>query len=87
MTRYELEKWRETFTKDIFDNANQFLPVVQKVISGEIDEDEFSTEVVKLTQNARTYDDYKKRMADFIEEYAKELAKAAPVQETDAEGV
>lgn len=70
MTRFELEEWCEKFIKDVFDNANQFMPVMQKLVSGEINDEDFTKEVMELTQNSNIYDDYKKRMADFIEDFA-----------------
>ena len=82
MTRFELEKWCEEFLKEIFDNTNQFMPVFQKLINGDIEEEDFTKELMALTQNANTYESYRKRLADFIEDFA----TAPPKQEVDKKG-
>ena len=70
MTRFELEEWCEKFLKKIFDNSQIFMPILMKMMTEEIEEDEAMRQIAELSQNSDTYTTYKKELADFIQDFA-----------------
>lgn len=77
MIRMELETWCEKFLKEIFENSKPARDMAVKAIEEEWDEDKFMEETYKLvaTQDFKDYAHYSKKLADFIEECAKEIKK------------
>lgn len=73
MTRYELENWCEKFLKDIFENGKPVTEFMAKAIEEDMDEKEIAEGIRKLSSNAKTYTDYKGKLADFIEQFSKEI--------------
>ena len=72
MTRYELESWCEKFLQDIFENGKPILEFMAKAVREDMDEDEMSDGILELGKDSKTYTDYKGKLADFIEDFAKE---------------
>ena len=69
MTRFELEKWCEEFLKSIMENAQPVVQAMYRLTNDDIEEAEF----VEIASGAKTYADYKGKLASFIEDYAREL--------------
>lgn len=75
MTRYELEKWCEKFLQEIIDSAKPYTDLMVKAIREEWDEDQLADELEKMFGEEMTpsYNDRAKQLADFIEQFAKEM--------------
>lgn len=75
MTRYELEKWSEKFLQEILDSAKPYTDLMVKAVREEWDEDQMANELVKMfgEQMTPNYNDRSKQLADFIEQFAKEV--------------
>lgn len=71
-SRFEIEQVCEAFLKRVFDDSKPARELMAKLMTGEIEDDEFNREIVKFSGNAKQYTDYAKEMADLVESLAKE---------------
>ena len=71
MTRLELETWCEKFLNNVFENGKAIMSLTVQAV----EEDWEQVELMKRIRDIdpKTYTDYKKEMADFIEQYAERM--------------
>ena len=77
MIRMEIEAWCEKFLKDMFENTEPMRKMAEQAIKEDWDEEKFMKETYAMIANHefKNYPHYSKKLADFIEECAKEIKK------------
>lgn len=79
MTRYELEKWCEKLLQEILASAKPYTDLMVKAIREDWEQDQLADELTKMfgEQMTPNYNDRAKQLADFIEQFAKEISDHA----------
>lgn len=71
MTRFELEEWCKKFLEGIFENSKPMMRLMATALEEDWEPAQLMAESAKI--DAKEYGDYKKELADFVEDFAKQL--------------